>query len=43
VRMSVATTCPLDPTRSASHCDNEPLPAPISKHRQPAVTPVRDR
>jgi hypothetical protein len=41
--MSVATTWPLAPTRSASQTAIEPRPAPTSRHRQPGRTSSRRR
>src|SRR5438034_2452945 len=41
--MSVATTWPLAPTRSASQTAMDPRPAPISRHRQPGWTSSRRR
>lgn len=38
--MSVASTLPVGPTRSASHRAILPPPAPISQHAHPAVTPT---
>ncbi|MET9865943.1 hypothetical protein ABZZ16_07010 [Streptomyces sp. NPDC006386] len=33
-------TSPVGATRSASHLATVPLPEPMSRHRQPVVTPV---
>ena len=38
--MSVASTLPIGPTRSASQRAILPPPAPISQHAHPPVTPT---